>query len=196
MEGQETVHSVCGPLTHSVKGRYDILLKDYFNAFSDMRLFMTSVLAQEPWKYDSKVIPMPWRQIEADAIKAKLVSGGLTLGFYDCDGVVSLPPYTQNSLIPLGPPTSSHSPRSRNSPFRSEESRAQCFPLDTLQARLCGGPHQRNLRVRRRNRRLRHTQRVWRAPNPQLRCSTQPVSPQNRHERALGHPSEKMGLPI
>jgi Asp-tRNA(Asn)/Glu-tRNA(Gln) amidotransferase A subunit family amidase len=25
MEGQETVHSVCGPITHSVKGSYEIL---------------------------------------------------------------------------------------------------------------------------------------------------------------------------
>lgn len=53
-----------------------------------MRLFVTSVLAEEPWKYDSKVIPMPWRQQEADAIKPKLSSGGLTIGYYDCDGVV------------------------------------------------------------------------------------------------------------
>jgi amidase len=54
-----------------------------------MRLFVTSILSEEPWKYDSKVIPMPWRQTEADAIKAKLASGGLTLGFYNCDGNVS-----------------------------------------------------------------------------------------------------------
>jgi amidase len=54
-----------------------------------MRLFVTSVLAEEPWKYDSKVIPMPWRQAEADVIKQKLGSGGLTLGFYNCDGNVS-----------------------------------------------------------------------------------------------------------
>ncbi|KAH9219512.1 amidase signature domain-containing protein [Leptodontidium sp. 2 PMI_412] len=73
MEGQETVHSVCGPLTHSV---------------ADMRLFVKSVLAQEPWQYDSKVIPMPWRQAESDAIKSKIGSGDLTLGFYNSDGVV------------------------------------------------------------------------------------------------------------
>ncbi|SLM40595.1 acetamidase [Lasallia pustulata] len=73
MEGQETVHSVCGPITHSVE---------------DMRLFIKSVLFQEPWKYDSKVIPMPWRQAEEDVIKSKLSSGGLTLGFYNCDGNV------------------------------------------------------------------------------------------------------------
>ena len=59
------------------------------NNGEDMRLFVTSVLAQEPWKYDSKVIPMPWRQAEADVIKAKLASGGLTLGFYNCDGNVT-----------------------------------------------------------------------------------------------------------
>jgi amidase len=53
-----------------------------------MRLFVTSVLAEEPWKYDSKVIPMPWRQSEADVIKSKLSSGGLTIGYYNCDGNV------------------------------------------------------------------------------------------------------------
>merc|ERR1712000_570272 len=73
MEGQETVHSVCGPLTHSV---------------ADLKLFLTSVLQEEPWKYDSKVIPMPWRQGEEDAISSKIQSGGLTLGFYNCDGNV------------------------------------------------------------------------------------------------------------
>ncbi|KAH6988512.1 amidase signature domain-containing protein [Ilyonectria destructans] len=73
MEGQETVHSVCGPLCHSI---------------ADMRLFMTSVLEQQPWLHDSKVIPMPWRQGEEDAVKSKIASGGLTLGFYTCDGNV------------------------------------------------------------------------------------------------------------
>ncbi|OJJ59809.1 hypothetical protein ASPSYDRAFT_78137 [Aspergillus sydowii CBS 593.65] len=65
MEGQETVHSVCGPLAHSV---------------ADMRLFVTSVLAQEPWSYDSKD--------EEDAIKTKIGAGGLALGYYSCDGNV------------------------------------------------------------------------------------------------------------
>ncbi|RFU31613.1 hypothetical protein B7463_g4747, partial [Scytalidium lignicola] len=73
MEGQETVHSVCGPITHSIQ---------------DMTLFVKSVLAEEPWKYDSKIVPMPWRQAEADVIKSKLNSGGLTLGYFNCDGNV------------------------------------------------------------------------------------------------------------
>lgn len=76
MEGQETVHSVVGPLAHSV---------------ADMRLFVTSVLSQEPWSYDSKVVPMPWRSGEEEVIKTKLSSGGLTLGYYSCDGNVSFP---------------------------------------------------------------------------------------------------------
>ncbi|KAL2848589.1 amidase signature domain-containing protein [Aspergillus pseudoustus] len=73
MEGQETIHSVCGPLTHSI---------------ADMKLFVTSVLSQKPWSYDSKVIPMPWRQDEEQAIKEKISSKGLTLGYFSCDGEV------------------------------------------------------------------------------------------------------------
>ena len=74
MEGQETIHSVCGPICHSIK---------------DMRLFTKSVLAEKPWNYDSKVIPMPLRQAEEDATKEKISSKSLTLGFYNCDGNVS-----------------------------------------------------------------------------------------------------------
>lgn len=74
MAGQETVHSVIGPISHSM---------------ADMRLFMTSLLAQEPWHYDSKVLPIPWRQSEEDAAKAKIESKGLTLGFFSSDEYVS-----------------------------------------------------------------------------------------------------------
>ncbi|KAJ5492991.1 Acetamidase [Penicillium diatomitis] len=72
MEGQETVHSVVGPMAHSA---------------GDLRLFLTSVLEQEPWKNDSKVVPMPWRSAEEETIKRKL-QGGLNLAYYSCDGVV------------------------------------------------------------------------------------------------------------
>lgn len=65
------------------------------NIGPDLKLFVTSVLQEEPWKYDSKVIPLPWRQSEEDAIKSKLSSGGLTLGFFNCDGNVNA---TQLSL--------------------------------------------------------------------------------------------------
>ena len=55
----------------------------------DLKLLITSVLKQEPWRYDSKVIPLPWRYGEEDVIKSKIYSGGLTLGFFNSDGVVS-----------------------------------------------------------------------------------------------------------
>jgi amidase len=55
----------------------------------DMRLFVTSILAEEPWKYDSKVIPIPWRLSEEELVKSKLSSGGLTLAYYSSNGVVS-----------------------------------------------------------------------------------------------------------
>lgn len=55
----------------------------------DLRLFLTSVLGQEPWKYDSKVVPIPWRPAEEEAIKLK-IPDGLTLGYYACDAVVSV----------------------------------------------------------------------------------------------------------
>lgn len=96
MAGQESVQSVTGPIAHSVPGedlplillckRWQLIL---INCLLDLRLFLTAVLAQEPWKYDSKVIPLPWRQSEEDVIKNKIKSGGLTLGFYNCDGMVS-----------------------------------------------------------------------------------------------------------
>jgi amidase len=51
---------------------------------------MTSVLGEAPWEYDSKVIPMPWRYDIEEGVKAKLETGGLTVGFYNSDGNVSL----------------------------------------------------------------------------------------------------------
>ncbi|EYE98212.1 amidase [Aspergillus ruber CBS 135680] len=73
MEGQETVHSVVGPIAHSA---------------ADLRLFLTSVLREEPWSYDPKVIPIPWRSEEEEDTKKKFKSGGLNLGFFNCDGNV------------------------------------------------------------------------------------------------------------
>ncbi|ETS75483.1 Acetamidase [Pestalotiopsis fici W106-1] len=73
MEGQEAIHSVCGPICHSIP---------------DMRLFVQSILSQNPWMYDSKVVPMPWRKHEEDAIKTKISSRSLTIGYYSCDGNV------------------------------------------------------------------------------------------------------------
>lgn len=85
------MHSVVGPMAHSTAGQYAKCIsrcKDLTG--EDLRLFLTSVLAQEPWKYDFKVVPMPWRPTEEEAVKLK-IQGGLNLGYYSCDGVVSYP---------------------------------------------------------------------------------------------------------
>lgn len=55
----------------------------------DLRLFLKAVLSQEPWNYDPKVIPLPWRSSEEDIARSK-VAGRLTLGYFHSDGVVSL----------------------------------------------------------------------------------------------------------
>ncbi|KAE8158943.1 Acetamidase [Aspergillus tamarii] len=85
MEGQETIHSVVGPIAHSAQ---------------DVKLFLQSVLKEEPWKYDSKVIPLPWREAEENAAQAKIAEKGLNFAFYDFDGVVRPhPPITRGVEI-------------------------------------------------------------------------------------------------
>lgn len=46
-------------------------------------------MSGKPWEYDPKVVPLPWRSQEEEAIKSKLHSGGLTLGYLNSDGIVS-----------------------------------------------------------------------------------------------------------
>ncbi|CCG81827.1 putative General amidase GmdA [Taphrina deformans PYCC 5710] len=69
MEGQETVHSVVGPLGHSAE---------------DISFFMKAVLAQEPWFYDPKVVELPWNFLKFEAG----AHGTKTFGYFDFDGVV------------------------------------------------------------------------------------------------------------
>lgn len=94
MMGQETIESVVGPMAHSAAGQlgsFEALnVRTTLTVSPDLRLFLTSMLDGEPWKYDSKVVPMPWNTSEEDVIKSKLQSGGLTLGFFDCDDNVSI----------------------------------------------------------------------------------------------------------
>ncbi|CAG8362452.1 unnamed protein product [Penicillium salamii] len=70
---QETAHSIIGPIAHTA---------------ADLRLFLKAVLSQEPWNYDPKVIPLPWRSSEEDIARSK-VAGRLTLGYFHSDGVVN-----------------------------------------------------------------------------------------------------------
>lgn len=92
MEGQETIHSVVGPVAHSAAGQ-SCTLNTMKNELTkkkngtDLRLFITSVLGEEPWNYDPKVIPLPWNKGAEEEAKKKIKSG-LNLGFFNCDGNV------------------------------------------------------------------------------------------------------------
>ncbi len=57
--GQEAVRSTAGPMCRSPE---------------DVRLFMASYLAQEPWLHDPQVVPIPWRE-EAEKLPEKLCFG-------------------------------------------------------------------------------------------------------------------------
>lgn len=56
---------------------------------TDLRLFLKAVLAQKPWLYDSKTIPMPWRDEIEDEVAAKIKTKKLNIGYYETDGMVS-----------------------------------------------------------------------------------------------------------
>ncbi|KAF8852416.1 amidase [Acephala macrosclerotiorum] len=57
--GQEAVRSCAGPMCRSV---------------GDIRLFMRSLAAQEPWLYDPQSLPLPWRE-ELELLPEKLCFG-------------------------------------------------------------------------------------------------------------------------
>lgn len=79
MEGQETVHSVCGPLGHSPE---------------DIAYFTKSVLAQQPWFHDPKVAELPWRS-------EKMLEGttrSKVFGYIDFDGLVMPHPPIQRAM--------------------------------------------------------------------------------------------------
>ncbi|KAL4965404.1 amidase signature domain-containing protein [Aspergillus stella-maris] len=81
MEGQETVPSVIGPMGHSI---------------SDLRLLTQSILHNQPWLHDPKVIDIPWRFDVEDEVRQRAASKGLTFGVLRADGVVQPhPPITR-----------------------------------------------------------------------------------------------------
>lgn len=59
MPGQNTIPSVCGPLTTSA---------------SSLRLMLKSTLEQQPWLYDPAVVDMPWRD-ELSTLPVRLAFG-------------------------------------------------------------------------------------------------------------------------
>ena len=88
MDGQNTVISVVGPLSHSVGG---------------LRLALKSLLSQQPWLHDPLVLEMPWRDEQEKQILDIVKStqdgkGRLCLGLLKHDGVVTPQPPVQRAL--------------------------------------------------------------------------------------------------
>ncbi|MCJ1309737.1 Acetamidase [Agyrium rufum] len=83
MDGQNTVLSVVGPLSHSVEG---------------LRLVMKSLLSQEPWLYDPLVVELPWREEHAVEVQKLSKDGKLAFGVMKHDGVVTSFPPVQRAV--------------------------------------------------------------------------------------------------
>lgn len=78
-EGQEHVPSVVGPLARSL---------------NTLHLIIEETIKAEPWKYDAKVLPMPWRQEHYD----EMLSRPLVIGMMIDDGVVKVHPPIERVL--------------------------------------------------------------------------------------------------
>ena len=88
MDGQNTVTSVVGPLSHSVGG---------------LRLAMKSLLSQQPWLHDPLVLEIPWRDEQEKQILDFVKStqdgkGRMCFGLLKHDGVVTPQPPVQRAL--------------------------------------------------------------------------------------------------
>lgn len=88
MDGQNTVLSVVGPLSHTVGG---------------LRLAMKSLLSTQPWLHDPLVVEMPWRDDEEREILDLISSstagqGKLAFGVMEDDGIVTPQPPVQRAM--------------------------------------------------------------------------------------------------
>ena len=88
MDGQNTVLSVVGPLSHTVGG---------------LRLAMKSLLSTKPWLHDPLVVEMPWRDDQEseiiDLIKSSAGGKGqLAIAVMENDGIVTPHPPVQRAM--------------------------------------------------------------------------------------------------
>ncbi|WWD20966.1 hypothetical protein CI109_105445 [Kwoniella shandongensis] len=80
LAGQESIVGAIGPMARSVR---------------DMYLFITTILAAEPWKFDNTVVRMPWRPEE---VIFRGSGRGPKIGVMWDDGVVRLQPPMRRAL--------------------------------------------------------------------------------------------------
>jgi amidase len=77
MAGQEAINSVNGPLSRDL---------------ASLVLFAKAVIGAEPWKYDPRAIPLPWREAETQLPEK------LTFGVIRDDGLVRVNPPVRRAL--------------------------------------------------------------------------------------------------
>ena len=83
MDGQNTVLSVVGPLSHSV---------------ASLRLLVKSLLSQEPWLHDPLCNEIPWRQDQEKQALDLISSSKLAFGILKHDGTITPHPPVQRAL--------------------------------------------------------------------------------------------------
>ena len=84
MDGQNSLLSVVGPISHSV---------------ASLRLAMKSLLSQQPWLYDPLVVEMPWRDSqEKEVLEIISSKGKLTFAVLKNDGIITPHPPVQRAI--------------------------------------------------------------------------------------------------
>lgn len=83
MDGQNSVLSVVGPLSHSV---------------ASLKLVIQSLLSQQPWLHDPLCHEMPWRDDQEKQVRDLITTSGLVFGIIKHDGVAAPHPPVQRAL--------------------------------------------------------------------------------------------------
>ncbi|UZJ53325.1 hypothetical protein CBS101457_002645 [Exobasidium rhododendri] len=80
MSGQEAVNSINGPMA---------------NDLASLGIFAKAIVDLEPWRFDPKCIPIPWKNIEPSSLPSK----GLVFGMIFDDGCVHPTPPVVRALL-------------------------------------------------------------------------------------------------
>ena len=83
MDGQNSIVSVVGPLSHSV---------------ASLKLLIKALLNQQPWLHDPLCNEIPWRQDHENEVSDLISSSHLAFGLIKHDGTVTPHPPVQRAL--------------------------------------------------------------------------------------------------
>jgi len=83
MDGQNSVLSVVGPLSHSV---------------ASLKLVVKSILDQQPWLHDPLCHEIPWRDDQEKQVRDLISTSKLVFGIIKHDGIITPHPPVQRAL--------------------------------------------------------------------------------------------------